>query len=117
MDINTDELDEENAAYWVAQLRKEDLRALLKKVGIQSPVSARKATLLAEALARFKFHVTLNRGDFWSAWNRLSSKNGYVVFAFRHAENDWTRGIPELVDPAVNAGLVNIAARLICAAK
>jgi hypothetical protein len=113
-------VSESHPAYWLAQLRKADWRELLAFLDIRLPHSARKQALASAALERFEFALCEGRAEVWQTWLdlRRAGQRGLLI-QFRHAELDWSRGVPEIVDLARNEplGFVNIAMRLMCKVK
>jgi hypothetical protein len=111
---------EDHPAYWLAQLRKADWLELLKFVGAKSSMSSKKRMLTKAALEHFEFEVCETRAQVWKVWQSMPCEQSRrLIVQFRHSETDWTRGVPEFIQPDKGEplGFVNIAARLICKVK
>ena len=107
------QVSEEYPSYWLAQLRKADWLKLLELISVKAPRSAKKSCLVGLVLERLEFEVCDTRLDAYKAWQ---TNPGSIVIQYRHAEFDWTCGIPEILPPdkGDQLGFVNIAGRLVC---
>ena len=119
-DLSKGPCPEEHPAYWLAQLRKTDWQELADFAGLHVAKSSTKQMLAQAALEQFEFEVCDTRARVWKTWLAMQNeqKRGLVI-QFRHAETDWTRGIPEFIYLERNQplGFVNISARLVCGVK
>jgi hypothetical protein len=111
------QVSEDEPAYWLAQLRKPEWRALLDFVHVKMGSSLRKPDLAGLALEHYAFRLCPKREEVRSVWLALHQQGcPALVMQFRHSETDWTRGLPEFVhlEKDEPLGFVNIAAWLVC---
>ncbi|GER78899.1 MAG: hypothetical protein HRF47_15260 [Chloroflexota bacterium] len=113
------QVSEDNAAYWLAQLRKADWQYLLTFIDVKLPVKTKKQAMAEAALQHYEFVVCERRGDVWQLWTELRQTHRLLLIQFRHSESDWSRGMAEFVHLGKGEplGFVNIAGRLFCRVK
>ncbi len=112
------QVTEENAAYWLAQLRKREWLDLLARIEPYHRLKqASKAEIASAVLAHWQFEVCHSRAAVLLRLRELDrEKEQVLLIQFRHFESDWTRGVPEVLEPQIGGapGIVNIACRLLC---
>ena len=107
--------NDNEVAWWVRQLTKQDLTQIADKLGLNIATREKKPVYLERILAVTDFTIYNEGGKkYQEAFEVMSvAKQSPIGIIIRHAENDWTRRVSADICSDCFGGLSNVGARII----
>ena len=110
-----DPANDNEVAWWVRQLTKQDLTQIADKLGLNIATREKKPIYLERILAVTDFTIYNEGGrKYQAAFEAMSAaKKSPIGIIIRHAESDWTRRVSADICSDCFGGLSNVGARII----